>query len=79
MKIQFGLSSWTYLVSIDYSKVFQLYEQEKWNLEEDLKLLGNLKNENIDIDTLKQSIGLKKNDTIFVGGITHSTTEDEVR
>lgn len=48
-------------------------------MEEELKHLEKLEDKNIDVETLKQSMGLKNNVTIFVRGITKETTEKDVR
>lgn len=41
--------------------------------------MEKLEDKNIDVETLKQSMGLKNNVTIFVRGITKETTEKDVR
>lgn len=53
MKIQFGLSTWVYTIKLDYSKVHKILELEKWILEEELKNIEKLENENLDVETLK--------------------------
>lgn len=56
-----------------------MFESEKLSLEQDLKVLEKLDDENLDIDTLKNSLGLKKHDTIYIGGIVPASTEADVR
>lgn len=75
----FGESSRSYKFKIDYSKVKRMFESERLTLEEDLKKLEKLDDENLDIDTLKNSLGLKKHDTIFIGGLVPASTESDVR
>ena len=33
----------------------------------------------MDVEALKDSMGLRQNDTLFVGGLVGSTTEDDVK
>ena len=60
-KIIFGLSSRTYQVTIDYSKMQKAVELEQKNLEREMRLLQHLDDaENINVDTLKTTLGLIK-------------------
>uniref|UniRef100_A0A7S3NX51 FHA domain-containing protein n=1 Tax=Euplotes crassus TaxID=5936 RepID=A0A7S3NX51_EUPCR len=78
-KIKFGQSTREYQISIDYSKSLNFFEQEKSKLEKDLKILENLEGEDLDLDTLQKSLGLNKNDTVWVGNLLPSIKEDELR
>ena len=55
-----------------------MFESERQILENDLKVLENIDDENLDLDTLKNSLGLKK-DTIFVGGLIPSVSESDLK
>lgn len=77
--IQFGESTRTYKVSLDFSKVSKSFELEKAKLEKDLKIMEKLEGEDIDIDTLHKSLGINKNDTIWVGNLMPSVTEEDLR
>lgn len=77
--IIFGESSRSYKVSLDYSKVSKSFELEKNKLEQDLKILENLEGEDLDLETLQKSLGLNKNDTVWVGNLIPSTTEEDLR
>jgi len=77
--VRFGESSRTYTVSLDYSKVSRTFELEKNKLESDLKILESLEGEDLDLETLQKSLGIKKKDTIWVGGLIPSVTEEDMR
>jgi len=55
------------------------FEQEKRNLEREMKLLENLDNPNLDMDTLKSTLGLVKQDTIYVSNLPYSCTEKDLK
>ncbi|CDW73079.1 fha domain containing protein [Stylonychia lemnae] len=78
-KVIFGLSTRVYQISIDYSKMQRAVEIEKKNLEREMRLLEKLDNvDNIDMDTLKSTLGLIKQDTIYVSNLPYSVTEQEL-
>jgi pSer/pThr/pTyr-binding forkhead associated (FHA) protein len=77
--ITFGESTRTYRVSLDFSKVTKSFELEKAKLENDLKILENLEDDNVDLETLHKSLGIKKKDTVWVGGLIPSVTEEDIR
>lgn len=54
-------------------------EIEKKNLEREMRLLEKLDDmENIDMDTLKSTLGLIKEDTIYVSNLPYSVTEKDL-
>ena len=55
------------------------YENERRNLEREMKLLQKLDDPNLDVDTLKSTLGLIKEDTIYVSNLPFSTTEKDLR
>jgi len=59
--------------------VTKSFELEKNKLEKDLKILESLEEENLDLESLQKSLGLNKNDTVWVGNILPSVKEDEIR
>lgn len=77
--IKFGESTREYKVSLDYSKVTRSFELEKNKLEKDIKMLENLEDEDLDLETLQKSLGLNKHDTVWVGNLIPSITEEDVR
>lgn len=78
-KIVFGLSSRTYQVVIDYSKMQRAVEIEQKNLEREMRLLQQLDDvENINVDALKSTLGLIKQDTIYVSNLPFSLLEKEL-
>lgn len=76
--ITFGESTRTYKVNINFENVTRNFEQEKSKLEKDLKLLENLDKEDLDIDTLQKTLGMNKNDTIFVRGLIPDISEEDL-
>jgi len=59
--------------------VTKSFELEKNKLEKDLKILESLEEENLDLESLQKSLGLNKNDTVWIGNILPSVKEDEIR
>lgn len=74
-KINFGFSTRTYTVQIDYSKMQKAVEIEKKNLEREMRILEKLDNPNLDVEQLKNTLGLIKEDTIYVSNLPYSCTE----
>lgn len=77
--IKFGESTREYKVQLDYSKVSRSFELEKNRLENDLKILEKLEGEDLDLETLQKSLGINKNDTVWVGNLIPSVTEEDIR
>lgn len=76
----FGLSTRVYEISVDYSKMQRAVELETKNLEREMKMLEKLDDvENIDLETLKSTLGLIKKDTIFVANLPYSVTEKDLQ
>lgn len=76
----FGLSTRVYEISVDYSKMQRAVELETKNLEREMKMLEKLDDvENIDLETLKATLGLIKKDTIFVANLPYSVTEKDLQ
>jgi len=79
-KILFGLSTRTYQVSIDYSKMQKAVEIEKRALEREMRVLERLdKPGDLDLETLKNTLGLVKEDTVYVSNLPYSCTEKDLR
>lgn len=79
-KVVFGLSTRVYEISVDYSKMQRAVEIEKKNLEREMRILQKLDDsENIDVDTLKSTLGLIKQDTIYVSNLPYSVTEQDLQ
>jgi RNA recognition motif-containing protein len=53
-------------------------EIERKNLEREMKLLERLENPDLDMDTLKSTLGLVKQDTIYVSNLPYSCTEQDL-
>lgn len=77
--VKFGESTRTYKVSLDFSKVTRTFELERSKLENDLKILEKLEGDDLDLETLQKSLGINRNDTIWVGNLLPSSTEEEIR
>lgn len=54
------------------------FENEKRNLEREMKLLEKLDDPNLDMETLKSTLGLIKQDTIYVSNLPYSCTEKDL-
>jgi RNA recognition motif-containing protein len=78
-KMSFGMSTREYELKIDYSNVKKTFEKEKQNLEKDMRMLETLENPDLDIETLKKTLGLSKKDTVYVGGISYARTVNEIK
>lgn len=69
-----------YQISVDYSKMQRAVEIEKKNLEREMRLLEKLDDvDNIDMETLKSTLGLVKEDTVYVSNLPYSLTEKELQ
>jgi len=55
------------------------FEQERKNLEKEMYLLEKLDDPNLDVDTLKSTLGLIKEDTIYVSNLPYSCTEKDIK
>lgn len=78
-KIQFGLSTRIYEVNLDYSKMQKAVEIEKKNLEREMRLLEQLDRPDLDIETIRNTLGLVKEDTVYVSNLPYSCTEKDLR
>jgi hypothetical protein len=79
-KVVFGLSTRVYTVSVDYSKMQKAIEIEKKNLEREMRLLEKLDDvDNMDVETLKSTLGLVRQDTIHVANLPYSVTAAELQ
>ena len=79
VKIQFGLSTRIYEVTLDYSKMQKAVEIEKKNLEREMRLLEQLDRPDLDIETVRNTMGLVKEDTVYVSNLPYSCTEKDLR
>lgn len=77
-KIVFGISTRVYEVQIDYSKMQKAVEIEKKALEREMRILERLDRPDLDIDTLKDTLGLVREDTVYVSNLPYSCTEKEL-
>ena len=78
-KAVFGLSTRVYEISVDYSKMQRAVEIEKKNLEREMRLLQKLDDaDNIDVEALKSTLGLIKQDTVYVSNLPYSVTEQDL-
>lgn len=78
-KIQFGLSTRIYEVALDFSKMQKAVEIEKKNLEREMRLLEQLDRPDLDIETVRNTLGLVKEDTVYVSNLPFSCTEKDLR
>ena len=79
VKIQFGLSTRIYEVNLDFSKMQKAVEIEKKNLEREMRLLEQLDRPDLDIETVRNFLGLVKEDTVYVSNLPYSCTEKDLR
>jgi RNA recognition motif-containing protein len=79
VKIQFGLSTRIYEVNLDFSKMQKAVEIEKKNLEREMRLLEQLDRPDLDIETVRNTLGLVKDDTVYVSNLPYSCTEKDLR
>jgi RNA recognition motif-containing protein len=77
--LTFGQSTRKHIVKIDYTAVENKFEQEEKTLERELQRLKKLENPNLDKDSMKELLGLVKQDTIYVGNLEYSVTEEDLR
>jgi len=68
-----------YEVSIDYSKMQKAVEIEKKALEREMRVLERLDRPDLDVETLKSTLGLVKEDTVYVSNLPFSCTEKDLR
>lgn len=67
-------------MSIDYSKMQKAVELEKRALEREMRVLERLdKPGDLDLETLKNTLGLVKEDTVYVSNLPYSCTEKDLR
>ena len=78
-KILFGLSTRTYQVSIDYAKMQKAVEIEKRALEREMRVLERLDKPDLDLETLKNTLGLVKEDTVYISNLPYSCSEKDLR
>jgi len=78
-KLLFGLSTRTYQVSIDYSKMQKAVELEKRALEREMRVLERLDKPDLDLETLKNTLGLVKEDTVYISNLPYSCSEKDLR
>ena len=78
-KVEFGLSTRSYLVTIDYSRLQAAYEKRHRSLEQELEILQKLDNkDDLDVQTLKSTLGLVSKDTIFVSNFPYHFEEQDL-
>lgn len=64
------------MVTIDYTRMQQAFEKHHRSLEQELEVLQNLdKKEDLDIQTLKKTLGLVSKDTLFVSNFPYHFEE----
>lgn len=73
------MSTRKYLVDVDYKEVELNVQQQKKKLEKSMKLLEKLEDPNVDEETLKLTLGLVVEDTVFVSGLPEYIPELELR
>ena len=79
-KVVFGQSTRVYEIKIDYSKMQKAVEMEKKELEREIRRLERLDQAHAsnDMDALKSTLGLVKQDTIYVSNLPYSCTEKDL-
>lgn len=71
-KVQFGSSTRTYVVKVDYSRMEAAFAKHHRSLEQELDVLQRLDNkDDLDINTLKKTLGLQAKDTLFVSNFPY--------
>ncbi len=78
-QIIFGQSTRKHVVSIDYSAVKSNFEQEEKQFERELRQLEKLQDPNLDKESVKEILGLVKQDTVYVGNLEYSVSETDLR
>ena len=77
-EIKLGMSSRIFKINIDYSYLRRMVEKEQNVLAKDLRLLEKLDNPDLDTETLKTTLGLVKQDTIYIGGLAYGVREEDL-
>ena len=72
------MSSRVYEVKVDYSKMQKAVEIEKKALEREMRVLERLDRPDLDLDTIKSTLGLVKEDTIYVNNLAFSCTAKDI-
>ena len=78
-QIVFGQSTRKYSVLIDYTEVEKKFALEQRFFENELKLLEKLEDPTLDKNSLKEILGLVKQDTVYVENLGSLVTEEELR
>ena len=67
------------MISIDYSEMERKFAIEQKMFEGELKLLEKLEDPSLDKDSIKEILGLVKQDTVYIENLGSSITEEELR
>lgn len=67
-----------YEVKVDYSKMQKAVEIEKKALEREMRVLERLEQPDLDVDTIKNTLGLVKEDTVYVSSLPFSCTQKDL-
>lgn len=78
-QIVFGQSTRKYTVTMDYTEVERKFALEQRVFENELKMLEKLEDPNLDQNSLKEILGLVKQDTVYVENLGSSITEEDLR
>jgi len=77
--VNFGLSTRTYEVKVDYTRMRKAMEDQKRDLERQMEHLVKLDNHaELDVDTLKSSMGLVRQDTLYVANLPYHYEEQDI-
>lgn len=63
---------------MDYSKMQKAVEIEKKALEREMRVLERLEQPDLDVDTIKNTLGLVKEDTVYVSSLPFSCTQKDL-
>lgn len=63
---------------MDYSKMQKAVEIEKKALEREMRVLERLEQPDLDVDTIKNTLGLVKEDTVYVSSLPFSCTQRDL-
>jgi len=63
---------------VDYSKMQKAVEIEKKALEREMRVLERLEQPDLDVDTIKNTLGLVKEDTVYVSSLPFSCTQKDL-
>ena len=77
-EIKLGMSSRIFKINIDYSYLRPMVEKEQNVLAKDLRLLEKLDNPDLDTETLKTTLGLVKQDTVYIWGLAYGVREEDL-